>query len=108
MGCIFLLVIWKEYIEFVLLSSYYVYLTNFLMHTPAYMHTATYLRMYNKMTMEVILSTAFGRAVDVQGGQGGRIFEAAVTVFNAFAPPEDGKGNLPFKVLQFLPCKLLC
>ena len=42
-------------------------------------------RMYNKMTMEVILSTAFGRAVDVQNGKGGRILESAVRIVGAFA-----------------------
>ena len=31
--------------------------------------------------MEVILSTAFGRSVDVQGGKGGEIYEAASGVF---------------------------
>ena len=57
--------------------------------------------------MEVILSTAFGRAVDVQGGKGGKIFEAALAVFNAFVPPEkENSGSLLIKVLQFLPCKL--
>ena len=38
------------------------------------------------MTMEVILSTAFGRAVDVQGGKGGKLYEAALEVFEAFSP----------------------
>ena len=43
-------------------------------------------RLYSKMTMEVILSTAFGRAVDVQGGKGGKLYEAAIEVFEAFSP----------------------
>ena len=35
------------------------------------------------MTMEVILSTAFGRSVDVQGGKGGELYEDARGVFAA-------------------------
>ena len=58
------------------------------------------------MTMEVILSTAFGRAVDVQGGKGGQLFEAAVAVFNALSPPEENEPTSLFRMLQFIPCKL--
>ena len=57
------------------------------------------------MTMEVILSTAFGRAVDVQGGKGGKLFEAAVAVFNSFAPPKENEPINAFTILRFLPCK---
>ena len=58
--------------------------------------------------MEVILSTAFGRAVDVQGGNGGKLFEAAVTVFSAFVPPkEDGARSNVIRLLQFVLCKCL-
>ena len=53
------------------------------------------------MTMEVILSTAFGRAVDVQGGNGGKLFEAAVTVFSAFSPSKDNEGINVYRILQF-------
>ena len=62
-------------------------------------------RLYNKMTMEVILSTAFGRAVDVQGGKGGKLFEAAMTVFSAFAGDNDKPSVM--RLLQFAlrkPC----
>ena len=57
--------------------------------------------MYNKLTMEVILSTAFGRAVDVQGGKGGKLFEAAVAVSKAFSPAKEGERINVFRVLQF-------
>ena len=58
------------------------------------------------MSMEVILSTAFGRSLDVQGGSGGKIFEAAVTVFNALAPPKEGDPVNVFRMLQFLLSEL--
>ena len=74
----------------------------------AYICTHTNFRLYNKMTMEVILSTAFGRAVDVQGGQGGKIYEAAVAVFRGLAPSEKENSRNFIRVLQFLTCKLLC
>ena len=57
-------------------------------------------RLYNKMTMEVILSTAFGRAVDVQGGKGGKLFEAAVTAFGVFSPPKEDEGMSIYRILQ--------
>ena len=65
----------------------------------------TQLRLYNKMTMEVILSTAFGRAIDVQGGKGGKLFESAVAVFSALAPPKENERTYAFRILQFLLCK---
>ena len=58
------------------------------------------------MTMEVILSTAFGRSLDVQGGNGGRLFEAAVAVFNALTPPKDDDPVNVIRVLQFLLSEL--
>ena len=61
------------------------------------------------MTMEVILSTAFGRAVDVQGGKGGKLFESAVAVFNSLAPSkENGPKNNIIRILQFVLCEFLC
>ena len=63
-------------------------------------------RLYNKMAMEVILSTAFGRAVDVQGGKGGKLYESAVTVFSALTPPKENDPVKIFTVLQFLLRKL--
>ena len=63
-------------------------------------------RLYNKMTMEVILSTAFGRVVDVQGGKGGKLYECALTVFNALAPRKENEPMSVYRILQFLPCKL--
>ena len=50
------------------------------------------------MTMEVILSTAFGRSVDVQGGQGGEIYEAACGVFAAVS----GKKSAVIGIIFFL------
>ena len=54
--------------------------------------------LYSKMTMEVILSTAFGRSVDVQGGKGGEVYEAACDVFAAF----NGKQSVLIRIIQFL------
>ena len=59
-------------------------------------------RLYNKMAMEVILSAAFGRAVDVQGGKGGKLYESAVAVNSAFTPPKDNDPVNVFAILQFL------
>ena len=50
------------------------------------------------MTMEVILSTAFGRSVDVQGGKGGAIYDDACAVFNSFT----GKRSFLIRILQFI------
>ena len=63
-------------------------------------------RLYNKMTMEVILSTVFGRAVDVQGGKGGKLYECALNVFNALAPRKENEPMSVYRILQFLPCEL--
>ena len=43
------------------------------------------------MSMEVILSIAFGRAIDVQGGNGGKLYEAAINVFADFVPGESNQ-----------------
>ena len=56
------------------------------------------------MTMEVILSTAFGRAVDVQGGNGGKLYEAAIEAFSSFSPGE-GNQMTATRIIQFLICK---
>ena len=47
------------------------------------------------MTMEVILSTAFGRSVDVQGGKGGEVYEAARGLFASF-------GQVSGKYIRYL------
>ena len=60
--------------------------------------------MHNKLAMEVILSTAFGRAIDVQGGNGGKLYEAAVEVITGFSPGQNNRMSLA-KVLQFLICE---
>jgi cytochrome P450 len=56
------------------------------------------LNLYTKMTMEVIMSTHFGRSLDVQGGEGGQIYEDAKAVFAAFG----GKGSVIIRILQFI------
>ena len=61
-------------------------------------------RLYSKMTMEVILSTAFGRAVDVQGGNGGKLYEAAIDAFASFVPGQDSQITTT-RILQFLICE---
>ena len=57
-------------------------------------------RLYNKMTMEVILSTAFGRAIDVQGGNGGKLFESALTVFSTLSPSKEDEGLNILRILS--------
>ena len=59
------------------------------------------LSLYSKMTMEVILSTAFGRSVDVQGGNGGEVYEAAKGLFASIG---ESSGKY-IRYLQFIICK---
>ena len=54
--------------------------------------------MYNKMTMEVILSTAFGRAVDVQNGKGGKLLDSAVKIFGSLT----GEGEQSSRIARAL------
>ena len=68
----------------------------------ALMYPVPIYRLYSKMTMEVILSTAFGRAIDVQGGKGGKLFESAVAVFSALTPPKENEPVNLFRILQFV------
>ena len=56
--------------------------------------------------MEVILSAAFGRAVDVQKGKGGKLFESALTVFSAFVPAKENEPINIFRMLQTLTGRL--
>ena len=74
------------------------------MYLTIHVHLFLY-RLYNRMTMEVILSTAFGRAVDVQGGKGGKLFDAAVTAFGAFSPSKEDERMNIYRILQFAICK---
>ena len=53
------------------------------------------------MTMEVILSTAFGRSIDVQGGKGGEVYEAARGLFASIG---ESSGKY-IRYLQFIICK---
>ena len=55
------------------------------------------------MTMEVILSTAFGRAVDVQGGKGGKLYEAAAVLIRDLTSGS-GIGIKIVVFAQFLSC----
>ena len=59
--------------------------------------------MYGQFTMEVILSTAFGRSLDVQGGNGGKIYEDARDMFQSLS----GKWAVPMRIVQFLLRKCL-
>ena len=61
-------------------------------------------RLHNKLAMEIILSTAFGRAVDVQGGKGGKLYEAALEVIAGFSSGQDNQMPLT-KLFQFLTCE---
>ena len=60
------------------------------------------------LTMEVILSTAFGRAIDVQGGKGGKLYEAAVKAFSDFSPDSQKKKMPVARMIQFLLRKPIC
>ena len=48
-------------------------------HTHTHVHTR---RLYSKLTLEVMLSVAFGIALDIQNGKGGQIYKAAGDIFN--------------------------
>ena len=48
--------------------------------------------------MEVILSAAFGRSVDVQGGKGGEIYEDARDLFQFLS----GKRAMAMRLVQFI------
>ena len=63
------------------------------------------LRLYNKMTMEVILSTAFGRAVDVQGGKGGKLYECAKHLMSDLT--KKGLSMYLIRIIQFLARKFM-
>ena len=54
------------------------------------------------LTMEVTLSTAFGRAVDVQGGKGGKLYEVAANTFSDFSPDSQKNQMTLAKMIQFL------
>ena len=56
--------------------------------------------------MEVILSTAFDRAVDVQKGKGGKLFESALTVLSAYAPAKENEPINIYRMLQTLTGRL--
>jgi hypothetical protein len=65
-------------------------------HTPVLAYS-----LFSKMTMEVILATAFGRSVDVQGGQGGEVYQAAREMFSAIGE-DSGKF---IRMLQLTLCE---
>ena len=87
---------------------YHVYVVYVYMYMhSAYIRSLFLYRLYDKMTMEVILSTAFGRAIDVQGGNGGKLHEAALEAFAAFAPSADNQVSFT-RILQLLICEPAC
>ena len=59
-------------------------------------------RLFSKMTMEIILATAFGRSMDVQGGAGGKILESAYEVFASLLPGADDKPRPFILFLQII------
>ena len=63
-------------------------------------------RLFNQMTMEVILSTAFGRSVNVQNGQGGRLYESALEVFGALST-EGKHASILLRLLNLVVCKYM-
>ena len=64
-------------------------------------------RLFNQMTMEVILSTAFGRSVNVQNGQGGRLYESALEVFGALST-EGKHASTLLRLLNLFIYTVLC
>ena len=59
--------------------------------------------LYSKMTMEVILATAFGRTIDVQGGKGGKLHDNANAMIRGF---ESGGG--PFISIVIALSSMYC
>ena len=52
-------------------------------HTRACTHTHTHThRLFQKLTLECVLSIAFGIALDIQNGKGGQIYQAVYDQFN--------------------------
>ena len=52
-------------------------------HTRARTHTHTHThRLFQKLTLECVLSIAFGIALDIQNGKGGQIYQAVYDQFN--------------------------
>lgn len=59
-------------------------------------------RLHNKMTMEVILPTAFSHAIDVQRDYRGKFYEAAIDAFAAWFHFWSGQSNcLPQGFFRF-------
>ena len=54
------------------------------------------------MTMEVILSTAFGRSIDVQTSDGGELYKAADTLFSVLDPEQQGFG---IRMIGLITCE---
>lgn len=55
------------------------------------------LNLFSMFTIEVFLSTAFGRSLDVQGGEGGEIYEDVRDLFQHLS----GKQAMAMKIMQF-------
>ena len=62
-------------------------------------------RIFGGFTMESILSTAFGRVIDVQKGNSNVMTEAAVVVFNASQENRiASRENLTMLISKFIVC----
>ena len=57
------------------------------------------------MTMEVILATAFGRTVDVQGGKGGKLYENAKSMFRGL---DSGAGPVISTIVMLSSMYCVC
>ena len=62
-------------------------------HKHARTHTYS---LYSKLTLEVMLSIAFGIALDIQNGKGGEIYNAVRDLFSTT------EGDVDFVMLQFV------
>ena len=69
-----------------------------------YIYYITY-RIFGAFTMESILSTAFGRVIDVQNGKSNVMTEAAVVVFSATQENRiTSRENLTLLISKFIVC----
>ena len=62
--------------------------------------------MFSKLTMEVVLSVAFGQSLDVQNGNGGDLYQLALKVMTVF----DSDASTTTNMVQFFlsECTILC
>ena len=62
--------------------------------------------MFSKLTMEVVLSVAFGQSLDVQNGKGGDLYQLALKVMSVF----DSDASTTTNMAQFIlcECNIMC